>query len=204
MGGHGAHDALNAAVVGSTAYHNTDDYWATGTSDDYLDPHDRRGSVTLNLSGAAAGAAAGEQGTGRRDLYGLLYPVHGVLMGVSFVLLFVGMFFPRYLKKKRWWLKIHRRIGISGTAIGAAGIALAVYMIFRTTGVHLRVLHSWIGLVTVVLMIFTPLLGHFMLKIRKVPRRAKRARAVHRWIGRVTLLLMAATIVLGLMQAGIL
>ena len=78
------------------------------------------------------------------------------------------------------------------------------HMIFRTTGVHLRVLHSWIGLVTVVLMIFTPLLGHFMLKIRKVPRRAKRARAVHRWIGRVTLLLMAATIVLGLMQAGIL
>ncbi|MBN2552615.1 MAG: hypothetical protein JXB06_07585 [Spirochaetales bacterium] len=182
--------------------------WATGTSDDYLDPHDRRGSVTISLRGAAAGAAApaaaGDQGTGRRNLYGLLYPVHGVLMSVSFVLLFVGMFFPRYLKKKRWWLKTHRRMGISGAVIGAAGIVIAAYMISRTTGVHLRVPHSWIGLVTVFLMIFTPLLGHFMLKIRKVPKRAKRARAVHRWIGRVTLLFMAATIVLGLLQAGIL
>ena len=43
-----------------------------------------------------------------------------------------------------------------------------------------------------------------MLKIRKAPARAKKARAVHRWIGRVTLLFMAATIVLGLLQAGIL
>jgi hypothetical protein len=53
-------------------------------------------------------------------------------------------------------------------------------------------------------MVFTPFLGHFMLKIRKNPYRAKSTRAVHRWIGRITLLFMAATIVLGLFQAGIL
>ena len=53
------------------------------------------------------------------DLYWLLHRVHGALMGTSFVLLFIGMFFPRYLKKKKWWLKAHRRIGISGAVIGA-------------------------------------------------------------------------------------
>jgi uncharacterized membrane protein YfcA len=113
------------------------------------------------------------------------------------------MFFPRYLKKKKWWLKTHRRIGISGAVIGVAGIGIATYMVSQTTGIHLRVLHSWVGLATIILMIFTPFFGHFMLKIRKNPARAKKTRAVHRWIGRVTLLFMTGTIVLGLLQAGI-
>ncbi|UCF97426.1 MAG: hypothetical protein JSV89_19970 [Spirochaetaceae bacterium] len=173
--------------------------WAYGNSDDYLDLHSHKGSAVINLAGGAQAPKGGEQ----LDLYWLLYRVHGALMSAAFVLLFVGMFFPRYLKKKKWWLKTHRRIGISGAVIGVVGIGIAVYMIARTTGVHLRVPHSWIGLATIVLMIFTPLLGHFMLKIRKVPARAKMARAVHRWIGRITLLFMAATIVLGLLQAGI-
>jgi cytochrome b561 len=175
--------------------------WATGVSDGYLDPHNRRGSAVILLTGDPAAKGRSAE---RVDLYGLLYRVHGALMSTAFVLLFVGMFFPRYLKKKKWWLKTHRRIGISGAAIGVVGIGIAVYMISQTTGVHLRVPHSWIGILTVILIIFTSFLGHFMLKIRKAPARAKKARAVHRWIGRVTLLFMAATIVLGLLQAGIL
>jgi hypothetical protein len=174
--------------------------WAYSRSDDYLDLHDHRGSARISLSD---GEAAQTDSTGEVDLYWLLYRVHGALMSTAFVLLFIGMFFPRYLKKKKWWLKTHRRIGISGAVIGVVGIGTAVYMISQTTGIHLRVLHSWIGLVTITLLIFTPFLGHFMLKIRKVPARAKQVRAVHRWIGRVTLLFMAATIVLGLLQAGI-
>jgi hypothetical protein len=178
--------------------------WATSDSDDYLDPHNRRGSVTIDLAGGQAAVAQSTAAEGDQlDLYTLLYRVHGALMSTSFVLLFVGMFFPRYLKKKKWWLKTHRRFGISGSVIGVLGIGIAVYMISQTTGMHLRVLHSWIGVLTIILMIFTPFLGHFMLKIRKAPAKAKRARAVHRWIGRIALLFMAATIVLGLLQAGI-
>ena len=174
--------------------------WAYSNSDNFLDRHDHRGSTTIALSGAQAPQV--DDG-GQVDLYWLLYRVPAALMSTSFVLLFIGMFFPRCLKKKKWWLKTHRRIGISGAVIGVVGIAVATYMISQTTGVHLRVPYSWIGLVTIILMIFTPFLGHFMLKIRKVPARAKKTRAVHRWIGRVTLLSMATTIVLGLLQAGI-
>jgi hypothetical protein len=174
--------------------------WAYSNSDDFLDLHDHRGSATISLSSTQA---IQTDSGGELDLYWLLYRVHGALMSTSFVLLFVGMFFPRYLKKKKWWLKTHRRIGISGAVIGVVGIGIATYMVSQTTGVHLRVPHSWAGLLTIILMIFTPFLGHFMLKIRKVPARAKKARAVHRWIGRITLLFMAATIVLGLLQAGI-
>ncbi len=179
--------------------------WASSNSDDYLDPHNLRGSATIRLGGdqgatGQSSAAVEDQ----VDLYALLYRVHGALMSTAFILLFVGMFFPRYLKKKKWWLKTHRRIGISGAVIGVVGIGMAAYMVWQTTGVHLRVPHSWVGLATIVLIIFTPFLGHFMLKIRKAPAKAKQTRAVHRWIGRITLLFMAATIVLGLLQAGIL
>jgi cytochrome b561 len=173
--------------------------WAHSNSDNFLDLHDHRGSATISLSGARTQANSGA----RVDLYWLLYRVHAVLMSIAFALLFVGMFFPRYLKKKKWWLKTHRRLGISGTVIGVVGIGISTFMIFQTTGVHLRVPHSWFGFLTIVLIIFSPFLGHFMLKIRKNPARAKKARAVHRWIGRVTLLFMAVTIVLGLLQAGI-
>jgi len=171
-------------------------------SDDYRDPHSRKGGATMRLSGGQSSVQS--ETVGRRDLYALLYPVHAVLMATAFVLLFLGIFFPRYLKRKKWWLKMHRRIGIAGGTIGVAGVAMAVYMIFQTTRVHLQVLHSYVGLITIILIVFTPFLGHFMLKIRKAPGRAKRARAFHRWVGRVTLLFMAATIVLGLFQAGIL
>jgi hypothetical protein len=178
--------------------------WASSNSDDYLDPHNLRGSATIRLGGGQTAAGPSPEAEGDQiDLFALLYRVHGALMSTSFVLLFVGMFFPRYLKKKKWWLKTHRRIGTSGAVIGVLGIGMATYMVARTTGVHLRVPHSWIGLATIVLIIFTPFLGHFMLKIRKAPAKAKKARAVHRWIGRITLLFMAATIVLGLLQAGI-
>jgi len=176
--------------------------WAYSDSDDYRSFHGHRGHVILSL---AAGEAAEIPAAGSGlDLYRLLYPVHAILMGVSFVLLFVGMFLPRYFKGKKWWLKTHRRIGIAGGVIGVVGVGIAVYMISRSTRIHLRVVHSYLGLATILLMIYMPLLGHFMLRIRGNPARAKRARAVHRWVGRLTLALMAATIVLGLFQAGIL
>jgi hypothetical protein len=177
--------------------------WAYGNSDDVQQQHIRRGSGTLSSdAGAVQARAADPQPRGR--LHSLLVPVHALLMASSFVLLFAGMLFPRYFKRRRWWLKAHRRIGIAGSALGVAGVVVAGYMISRTTGVHLRVLHSVSGLATIVLMLISPFLGHFMLKIRKHPKRAKKVRAVHRWLGRATLLAMAVTIVLGLSQAGIL
>jgi hypothetical protein len=166
-------------------------------SDDRRDLHSYRGGAAVRFAGPAPLQA--DNGP-RADLYSLLYPVHAVLMSAAFVLLFAGMFLPRYFKSKKWWLRTHRWTGISGSALGVAGVGLAVYMIFRTTGIHLRVAHSWFGLVTILFLIHTPLLGHFMLKIRKAPDRARRTRAVHRWTGRGTIVLMAATIGLGLWQ----
>jgi hypothetical protein len=183
--------------------------WALGDSDDTLSRHVRRGGGTLPLAadGAASGglpAAGGGAGQLGRDLYSLLYPFHGILMGTAFAFLFVGMFLPRYFKGKKWWLKTHRRVGIAGGVMGVVAVSIAAFMIARTTRMHLRVVHSYVGLATIAMMVYTPSLGHFMLKIRKNPTAAKRYRSVHRWVGRITLLLMAVTIILGLFQAGVL
>lgn len=178
--------------------------WAMGFSDDVGDPHAQRGQAVLEAGGGPGAAGAEGLGSRGRDagsLYGLLLPIHGAAMSASFVLLAAGMLFPRFFKHRKWWLKIHRRVGVVGGILGVVGVGLATYTIARTTGVHLRLPHSWIGLVTVVLIVVTPVYGQLMLKIRK---NTKRLRAVHRWLGRVTLLCMAATIVLGLFVLGVL
>lgn len=166
--------------------------WAIGGADDPGAPHESRGSAVLE-GGAGAAEAGG-------SLYGLLVPVHAAAMCASFLLLLAGMFFPRFFKHRKWWLKVHRRIGAAGGVLGLLGVGLATYTVARTTGVHLRLPHSWVGLITLVLIVVTPTYGQLMLKIRA---KGKRYRSVHRWIGRLTLLAMATTIVLGLFAYGV-
>jgi hypothetical protein len=175
--------------------------WAIGGADDPAAPHESRGSAVLEGGPGAGTAAAAAPGEAGASLYGLLVPVHAAAMSASFLLLLAGMFFPRFFKHRKWWLKVHRRIGAAGGTLGLLGVGLAVYTVARTTGVHLRLPHSWIGLITLVLIVATPTYGQLMLKIRT---KSKQYRSVHRWIGRLTLVSMAATIVLGLFAYGVL
>jgi hypothetical protein len=74
-------------------------------------------------------------------------------------------------------------------------------MVAQTSGVHLRVPHAWLALVTIVLLIATPILGQLFLKLRKAK---KQLRLAHHYCGRAALVLMGLTIILGLFQARIL
>jgi hypothetical protein len=166
--------------------------------DDYLSA--RRPALAAALL-VAVGAPGAAQVAGDGPLFRLLLPIYAGVMGASFLLLLGGMVFPRFLKHRKWWLKVHRRMGTVGGILGLLGVGLATYTIVRTTGVHLLLPHLWVGLVTIVLIVVTPVYGQLMLKIRK---KTKRYRAVHRWFGRLALLSMAATIVLGLFALNIL
>jgi hypothetical protein len=107
----------------------------------------------------------------------------------------------RYLRKARWWLKMHRLLGVTSACAGGLGIAAASVMVQLTTGVHIRVVHSYAGLVTLAAFIASPLLGQAIFAVKS--KEAKRSlRVWHRWIGRAAVLLMLGTIVLGLFQAG--
>jgi hypothetical protein len=113
-----------------------------------------------------------------------------------------GMLVSRYMKKKRWWLKVHRPIGITGASLGVIGIVSAVIMVSVLSGIHLRVLHSYVGLFAILALIATPILGQSIFKVKK--EKKPTFRKSHRWFGRIALLLMLITIILGLFQAGIL
>lgn len=134
--------------------------------------------------------------------YTQLWPVHAILMSLSFALMLCGMIVSRFFKKRRWWLMIHRCLQWTGGIIGIVGLATSIYMVSVSTGVHFRVLHSIFGLIVIGLIIFTPILGYSIFKVK--PEKKSSLRLMHRWTGRTTLVLMAATIVMGLLVAGIL
>jgi hypothetical protein len=131
--------------------------------------------------------------------YGRLLPVHAGLMSLAFLLSLTGTFFPRYLKRRKWWLKAHLLISGLGAGLGVAGAGVAAQMVAATGRGHLRVPHSISGTVTVALGLAAPLLGRVMFEGHG---RLRGYRSAHRWVGRAALLALAATILLGLLQAG--
>jgi len=137
------------------------------------------------------------------SVYSLLWPIHAVLMGVSFLGILTASFIARYGTKKRWWFSVHKGINIGSASGVAAAIGIAAVMISLTHGYHLSNLHAITGLITFMLIILTPVQG-FGIRSEKVkPEIKKKLRIAHRWSGRITLLLMAVTIYFGLTLAGI-
>jgi hypothetical protein len=165
--------------------------WAYGDEDLPETLHTSRGSGVLKM---AAGRAE------VRDP-GWLVAAHALALSLSFACMLAGMLISRYLKKKRWWLKVHRVLGVSGVVLGVGGVAAMTVMLSLLSASHMRILHSYLGLLTLTGMLAAPVLGQVMLKIRGG---RKTLRTVHRWLGRLVLLLMAATVLLGLVRIGLL
>ncbi|MQY76124.1 MAG: hypothetical protein GH155_00660 [Spirochaeta sp.] len=165
--------------------------WAVGDDDDFDAYHVQAGFGALELGSGTASAAPRK----------LLLIGHATFLSVSFLLMVAGMLLARYLKSKKWWLKAHRRLGLSGGTLALPGLGLGIYMVEVTSGVHLKAVHTYVGLLTVVLIILTPIIGRSILK-GKAGIQARRR--LHRWSGRATLIMMLTTIVLGLFRAGIL
>ena len=133
--------------------------------------------------------------------YTRLWPVHMILMSLSFALLLAGMVVSAFMKKKKWWLTVHRRLQWTGGISGIAGLAIAVYMVSVGSGLHFRILHSIIGLVGIVMIVSGLVVGLLIFKVSNDKKKA--FRLVHRWLGRVILALMAIIIVSGLNIAGV-
>jgi Kef-type K+ transport system membrane component KefB len=136
--------------------------------------------------------------------YAILWPIHGVLMGLSFLLMLTAMLIARYAKKRRWWYTVHKRLNITGALGAAVALIIAVVMVSLSHGYHLLSTHAILGAVTFLFIVVTPFFG-FAIRSRKVPPARKKAvRHIHHWLGRTTLLLMAVTIFFGLSISGIL
>jgi hypothetical protein len=176
--------------------------WAYGEEDLPDTAHTARGFGTLAF-GATGQSATGQSATGQAAVGdpGWLLAAHALLLGLSFVCLSGAMLISRYFKKRRWWLKTHRLLGAGGAVLGAGGVAAMTVMLSLLSASHLRILHAYLGLLTLAGMLAAPLLG-----LRILRSRGSRPvlRGLHRWLGRSVILAMAVTIVLGLIRVGLL
>lgn len=125
---------------------------------------------------------------------------HAILMIVAFLGLFLGFTVARFMKKKSWWLKVHRSLGITGAILVLIGLFAVALQITLTGRSHFRIPHAYLGTFVVLLALLTPTLGLMMIRMRN---KAGKLRTYHRWSGRTTLALMFVNVVAGLKLIGV-
>lgn len=129
---------------------------------------------------------------------GELY-IHVSFMITGLILMTGGVVVARFYRTWRRWLKLHRGFGAAGAVSIVAGFMAAVYMVSLSGGPHISVLHARIGALTVLMGVFTPLLGQLQFLI---PSRAAHIRPRHRQAGFITLFLGLSAVIAGLALLG--
>jgi hypothetical protein len=167
--------------------------WAVGMDTDFDSPHAAAGSAILDFSSGARANYANPRGA--------LLPIHLTLMSFGFLSMMAGLTIARYFKTRRWWLKVHKPLGVIGASASALGLATGAVMVQVGGGLHFRVPHTVLGAATFLLALGMPFLGSFIFKYKGDKKKVK---AAHRWLGRTAIMLMAIAILSGLVAAGFL
>lgn len=128
----------------------------------------------------------------------LLY-FHAGFMITGLVLVAAGVTVARLMRRRPWWLRGHRAMGVCGTLAVVAGFSTAVYMVADFGGPHFEVLHAWVGALVMLAATVTPLLGQLQFVLKKWRAHMRR---FHRWTGAMTLILLSFNIVSGLVITG--
>ncbi|OPY08233.1 MAG: Eukaryotic cytochrome b561 [Syntrophaceae bacterium PtaB.Bin038] len=125
----------------------------------------------------------------------MLLGLHAGFMIAGLVLMTAGVTTARLMRKRPWWLRVHRALGACGALSVLFGVSAAVAMVAGFGGPHFQVLHAWVGAVAAFFAVATPALGQLQFVTRQ--RRAE-VRKLHRWAGAMTLILLFLNILSGL------
>jgi hypothetical protein len=125
-----------------------------------------------------------------------LWVFHATLMTIGFALLVLAIVISTGLRKMKWWLKVHKSLGILGSTFAVLGLISGLYMVSVWGSPHFRVPHALLGITTIILAMVQPVLGFMQ-------PRSKKIRPVHRWLGRIVVILMFFSIIAGMSQAGV-
>jgi hypothetical protein len=129
----------------------------------------------------------------------MLILIHMSLMIAAVVCFIVGIVAAMFLRKKNYWLKIHKKINLIGFSLLLTGGVMAFVNILINNKTHFNGLHPQLGLAAVILASVTLFFGFYSFKAaNKIV-----VRAAHRWLGRLSFLLILAALILGLILAGI-
>jgi len=127
--------------------------------------------------------------------------LHVGFMGTAMGSLLTGVAVAMFLRRKRWWLRVHRSIGIVGVAILTAGFLAAILLVSLSGEPHFASLHPRFGGATLSGAFLTPALGFSSFRF---PAHAEEIRLLHRVSGRLTGILGMITLLSGLLLSGIL
>jgi hypothetical protein len=128
------------------------------------------------------------------------FSIHVSFMIAGLLTMATGVSVARFLRRKQYWMKIHRTAGITGAICLSAGFAAAVVMVSQSGDGQFKVPHAWLGLTTVLCAVAAPTLGHLQFKIRS---KIQHLRLWHRRTGYAALILILLSILSGLVVAGI-
>ena len=124
-----------------------------------------------------------------------LWQVHAGTMTTAIILFILAVVIARFVKQRKWWLRVHRAISTLGAIVGVGGFTVAFYMVSLGGGVHFFFLHTWVGAVSLVLAVITALSGYGRARLGLS---RERYLLVHRFLALFTILLMVIAIILGL------
>lgn len=130
----------------------------------------------------------------------MFFPLHILLMTISTVGIIAGVSAAMFLRKKKYWLKIHKSFNLFSLLGIAVGITMAFLYVSGSGGKHIDGPHQITGLVAFIFIFITMFLGFHQFKAQNKPA----VRATHRWFGRVSLLMLLTAIILGLVLINIL
>jgi len=85
-------------------------------------------------------------------------------MILALCILLAGAIIARFMKKKAWWLKVHRSLGITGAIFLIVALFAIFLQITLTEREHFRVVHSWIGFTAFIFVVLTLTLGILQLR----------------------------------------
>ena len=129
----------------------------------------------------------------------IFFSVHLILMPLGFVLLAGGVVTVRYLRKKIWWFRLHKMLGVLSTIFFISGGTAAVLMVELSGRGHFSIPHTWLGAAVIGLMTATLAVGFLQSRVGN----KKRMRMIHRVMGRTVAVLSLVTVVTGAVAAGI-
>ncbi|MFW3146937.1 MAG: DOMON domain-containing protein, partial [Thermoplasmatota archaeon] len=163
--------------------------WAYSRSDSFDSMHEDRGVGTIEIHTGKT--------TSSKPL--ALWPIHAIFMTLGTGGM-IAATLVLYRRKWKFFFKFHMWVMTAATAAGAIGLITGFYMVEETTGVHLRVPHSWLGLLTLGMSLFALGVG-FYFRYTKNMKHKKPSRTIHKYAGWAGAVLFLLTAISGFLQA---
>ena len=160
--------------------------WATSDADDFNDYHARRGTVVVDM---ATGEATSTE-------YPVLWPWHAIFMSLAMALFTATWFSVMYKRRlKKRYLPTHHLLGSVGVLFAVVGLVIGVYMVGQLESGHIRIAHSAVAVVDLVLGVAALVVGFLFMRRKELKRRTRKP---HIWLGGLSMVLMVVVVLMGL------